>query len=157
MKEFLFTLLAMKPCDVEITDPKFAVSRSNSFHADKITLPRRATAIRMVDDARLYFDMFDVKQTGYIDIEELQLVMDFMIPKDDEHNTDTINAQVEDMFHFMDKGKNGRIDFDEFKEFYRAVMVASTQMKVNINTKRHLSFVQAINTIQSRSYSDEIE
>jgi serine/threonine protein kinase len=162
MKEFLLTMLAMKRTDEtdslhsEVQMPRLGSIGNSSFHGDTIQIPRRNTAIRLVDDAKLYFDMFDVKQTGYIDIDELKLVMDFMIPQEDNSNKEALNDQVEEMFHFMDKEQNGVVSLNEFNEFYKAVMVASTQLKIDPSVRR-ISFAKAISNVQARSNSADIE
>lgn len=154
MKDFLITMLAMKRVEETSTIPLPSSLTQSPSTDDVISLPRRSTAIRLVDDAKLYFDMFDVKQTGYIDMDELKLVMDFMVPDEDANNKEALNEHVEEMFQFMDRANNGRVDFNEFKEFYNAVMVASTKM--NISTSRSMSFAKAIDLVQKRSSSADM-
>lgn len=158
MKDFLLTMLAMKSFEDSDSTPLLPENGIMSLNgnADNIVIPRRSTAIRLVDDAKLYFDMFDVKQTGYIDIDEVKLVIEFMLPKEDNSNKEALNAHVEEMFKFMDQKQNGCVDLQEFKEFYKAVMVATTQLNVN-PAQRRISFAKAIVTAQSRANSEDVE
>lgn len=150
MKEFLLAMLAMKRVEEAYVVPVIATSPTQSpgtTSSDVSALPI-GLAPSHADDAKLYFDMFDVKQTGYIDIDELKLVMDFMVPVEDVNNKEVLNVHVEEMFQFMDRAKNGRVEFDEFKEFYNAVMVATTMMKINSST--NISLATAIDIVHHK-------
>lgn len=148
MKDFLLTMLAMKHVEL----PAVVPLDSSTATKDNITLTRRSTALRLDDDAKLYFDMFDVKQTGFIDIDELKLVMDFMVPPED--SGEVMNKHIEEMFDLMDTGRNGRIDFNEFSAFYAAVMTATT--KQNIDAPKSMSFMKAIDIVKSGTNSGNI-
>jgi hypothetical protein len=159
MIDFLLAMLAMKKQADEPESDTIQLpylGRASFTGNDTIQLPRRSTAIRLVDDAKLYFDMFDIKQTGYIDIHELKLVMDFMVPNEDAKNREALNDQVEEMFHYMDKDQTGQVSFAEFSEFYRAVMVATTDLKIPPIVRR-ISFAKAITSLQVRTNSADIE
>ena len=147
MKEFLLAMLAMKRVEETCTVALAPLSASQSpgtTSSDITSLPLELTPTH-AEDVKLYFDMFDVKQTGYIDIDELKLVMDFMVPVEDVSNKEVLNAHVEEIFEFMDRANNGRVDFDEFTEFYNAVMVATTMMKINSST--NISLATAIDIV----------
>lgn len=81
-------------------------------------------------EARLHFDIFDIKETGYIDIEELRLAVKFLLFMGADEPQDMPN--VEDMFHSIDLANNGRIDFDEFKTFYKHLLSHSNSFSVSV-------------------------
>lgn len=141
MKDFLLTMIAMK----RVEEPLLVPTANSASHgnANTFSVSRRPTETRLADDAKLYFDMFDVKQNGYIDIDELKLVMDFMIPVDDNSAVATRNKHIEDMFLIMDKAENGRVDFEEFKAFYNAVMIASTKNAIQTSLSKAITLAQA--------------
>ena len=84
---------------------------------------------------RLYFNVFDYKETGFIDKEELRTVVACILQDqaeiDMENNMGSMSFNVEDLFDIIDVKKNGRIDYEEFKQFYEAVLT-------NTNTRRSI-------------------
>jgi serine/threonine protein kinase len=105
MKEFLLTLLALKPSDTETDE---------------------------LEAAKLYFSVFDVDEDGFIGENELELVVGcllhdgagpLLVTSDQEVNT----VNIEEMFQIIDTNHDGRIDFEEFREFYNAVLLPSSR------------------------------
>jgi serine/threonine protein kinase/Ca2+-binding EF-hand superfamily protein len=125
MREFLLTILAFKPNkksdDVELSDEDSA--------------------------AKLYFQIFDIEETGYISLVEMKLAMTCLLSADDggtgtaaAESTEAAAPQggefdsrqrvgseanvpeMEALFEIMDVDKTGRISYDEFKSFYHAVL-----------------------------------
>eukprot|EP00602_Paraphysomonas_sp_CaronLab_P002997 CAMPEP_0185032234 /NCGR_PEP_ID=MMETSP1103-20130426/20169_1 /TAXON_ID=36769 /ORGANISM="Paraphysomonas bandaiensis, Strain Caron Lab Isolate" /LENGTH=586 /DNA_ID=CAMNT_0027568055 /DNA_START=54 /DNA_END=1814 /DNA_ORIENTATION=+ len=107
LKEFLITMVAFRPDDEEEED------------ADESDA-----------NVRMYFNIFDINETGYIDLEELKLAVGCIFLDENNplfHGTDKTAIDVEALFHTIDTAKNGRITFDEFKNFYDAVLIQSTK------------------------------
>ena len=77
---------------------------------------------------RFYFNMFDIDGTGKISLDELHTVVRSITAgvSEEKSNRPVNSIDVEAMFHAIDTKKTGYIDFDEFKEFYLAVMVSTT-------------------------------
>lgn len=105
MKEFLLTLLALKPADSEIEE---------------------------LEAAKLYFSVFDVDEDGYIGESELELVVGCLLHDgagpllvNSDHDVNAPN--IEEMFNLIDTNHDGRIDFEEFREFYNAVLLPSSR------------------------------
>lgn len=105
MKEFLLTLLALKPADSETEE---------------------------LEAAKLYFSVFDVDEDGYIGESELELVVGCLLHDGagpllvtSDHDVNTPN--IEEMFNLIDTNHDGRIDFEEFREFYNAVLLPSSR------------------------------
>lgn len=125
-KDFLLTMLALIP---EEDSPTGEVDENNN-------------------PARLFFNLFDINDRGYIGIEELRLVVGCLMQDDtlplgclssEWSQTDEVgpnngfsNRNIEDLFNSIDVNGDGRIDFEEFQSFYEAVLA-------NSMTKRSLS------------------
>jgi Ca2+-binding EF-hand superfamily protein len=77
---------------------------------------------------RFYFNMFDIDGSGKISLEELHTVVKSITTGvSEEKSHRPINSlDVETMFYAMDTKKTGYIDLDEFKDFYKAVMVSTS-------------------------------
>ena len=101
LKEFLTTMLAFRP---ESAD---------------------------TDAARLYFNIFDIGDTGYIEKEELRVCLELLLLDDTARIQGSSGGMphVEELFSTMDFTKTGRIDFDEFKTFYNAVLTSTTNTR----------------------------
>jgi serine/threonine protein kinase len=105
MKEFLLTLLALKPSDNETEE---------------------------LEAAKLYFSVFDVDEDGFIGESELELVVGCLLHDGagpllvtSDHDVNAPN--IEEMFQLIDTNHDGRIDFEEFREFYNAVLLPSSR------------------------------
>jgi hypothetical protein len=92
----------------------------------KRSLRRRDSMQASEEAVRLYFNVFDYKETGFIDKEELRTVVACILhdqaENDSENNMGSMSFNVEDLFDIIDVKKNGRIDYEEFKQFYQAVL-----------------------------------
>jgi Ca2+-binding EF-hand superfamily protein len=110
-KEFLMTMIAFRPIITQI-----APSGDESDDSDT--------------DAQLYFDMFDINDTGFIDMDELRLAVKFLLFMGSDEPQDLPN--VEEMFNTIDLAKNGRIDFDEFKIFYKQLLTSQNSLALRI-------------------------
>jgi Ca2+-binding EF-hand superfamily protein len=111
MKEFLLTLLALRPSDNETDE---------------------------LEAAKLYFSVFDVDEDGFIGESELELVVGCLLHDGagpllvtSDHDVNAPN--IEEMFQLIDTNHDGRIDFEEFREFYNAVLLPSSrQSSLNV-------------------------
>jgi len=153
LKDFLLTMIAFREdTDVPSLTPEASrqhSSRSLSPHgsvhgsthstgapaAAKRVLRRRDSMQASEEAVRLYFNVFDYKETGFIDKEELRTVVACILQdqaeNDLENNMGSMSFNVEDLFDIIDVKKNGRIDYEEFKQFYHAVLT-------NTNTRRSI-------------------
>lgn len=116
MKEFLITLLALRP----------STSNEDDLEA-----------------AKLYFSVFDIDEDGYIGVNELELVIGCLLhdgagPLLLTSDSDVNSYNVTEMFNCIDLNNDGRIDFNEFKDFYTAVLLPST-IQSSSNLLRSLS------------------
>ena len=106
IQEFLLTLLALRPPTI--------LDDSN-------------------EDAKLYFDIFDVDENNYIDQEELKAVCtclfgnSFVKSESDKTLQYISEANWDDLFKSIDVDpKDGKIDFPEFKKWYEKVIRESS-------------------------------
>lgn len=169
IKEFLLTMLAFRPVNTTKIDdmraPEQSIktgeqsivdsSRNDTEKSTQLVTDNKENATfdinkillddSQIDAARLYFNMFDMKETGYIDLEELKLVVGCLMV-DEINDLNSLEAldnhpasvkNIEYLFNTIDLAKNGRIDFDEFKIFYNTIMLTST--KLNLPSANHLS------------------
>jgi Ca2+-binding EF-hand superfamily protein len=74
---------------------------------------------------RFYFNMFDINGTGRITLDDLQLVIKSITRIEDLTQGPTSPTEIQTLFEEMDTKKTGDIDFDEFKQFYRLVMIST--------------------------------
>ena len=102
MKDFLLTLIAFK------LDEEPGESSDQSKSA-------------IDDQCALYFHLFDIDDTGFIDEDELKLMTHILFK--DQNVPGTQNAN--ELFKLIDLDNNGQISYDEFKSFY-AVVLATT-------------------------------
>ena len=110
-KEFMMTMIAFRP----------VISSEGSTGGDD----------DIDADARLYFDMFDIKETGFIDMDELRLAVKFLLFMGTDEPQDL--PDVEDMFNAIDLAKNGRIDYDEFKIFYKQLLTSQNSSTLRVS------------------------
>ena len=77
----------------------------------------------------------DINEVGYIDLEELKVAAAFLLEEEslpagivvgDSATTTSAASSIEDLFAAIDVGKDGRIDFEEFRVFYETVLIYST-------------------------------
>ena len=106
MREFLLTIMAMRELGNDQDD---------------------------VESAQLYFRMFDIDEDGYIGKEELELVIGCLLHDGtgllviDENDVNSMH--VEEIFLAIDTNRDGRIDIDEFRTFYEAVLLPSSRQQ----------------------------
>ena len=88
------------------------------------------------DAAVLYFHLFDLNEDGYIDVDELRAVVACLVH--DGSNPLLPNSlmsqlpNVEELFEVIDTNpKDGRIDLDEFKQFYHTVLLPTVSRRVS--------------------------
>ena len=74
---------------------------------------------------RFYFNMFDVNGTGKITLDDLHLVIKSITRIEDFAEESTSPNEIQMLFKDMDVKNTGDIDFDEFKQFYRMVMIST--------------------------------
>ena len=116
--EFLITLLAFKPRKKELVTP---TAKSSVRDGDS------------ADAARLYFDMFDIKDRGYIEREDLQFVIGCLL-KDEMQSLSpeeliSTRADIEILFGTICANSEERISFKDFKKFYDACMMSTTKLR----------------------------
>lgn len=101
LKEFLATMVAFRDSDEDIIESE--------------------------EDAtiRFYFNMFDINGTGKITLDDLQLVIQSITRIEDLAEGPTSSNEIQTLFKEMDVKNTGDIDFDEFKQFYRMVMIST--------------------------------
>jgi calcium-dependent protein kinase len=89
------------------------------------------------DAAVLYFHLFDLNEDGFIDVDELRAVVACLVHdgSDPLLPNGVSMAQlpnVEELFEVIDiNPRDGRIDIDEFKQFYHTVLLPTVSSKVS--------------------------
>lgn len=88
------------------------------------------------DAAVLYFHLFDLNEDGFIDVDELRAVVACLV-----HDgtgpllPDGVVAHlpnVEELFEVIDTNpRDGRIDLEEFKQFYHTVLLPTVSRRVS--------------------------
>lgn len=81
-------------------------------------------------EIRFYFNMFDINDSGIIDIDELRLAVQCILTDDTNPRCfmETFRGEdVDTLFATMDIAKNGHVDFEEFKAFFETVMIQSSR------------------------------
>lgn len=136
--EFLITLLAFKPRKKELVTP---TAKSSVRDGDS------------ADAARLYFDMFDIKDRGYIEREDLQFVIGCLL-KDEMQSLSpeeliSTRADIEILFGTICVNSEERISFKDFKKFYDACMMSTTKLRF---TRESLSKI-----VRNRTSMNSIE
>jgi Ca2+-binding EF-hand superfamily protein len=98
LKEFLTTMLAFRPVGAD------------------------------TDAVRLYFNIFDINDSGCIDKDELRICLELLLMDDSSRLESSAGclAKVDELFSAMDFTNSGTIDFHEFKTFYETVLTATT-------------------------------
>ena len=114
-KEFLMTMIAFRP----VMSSAAGTGSADGGGEDSSEA-----------DARLYFDMFDINETGVIDMSELRLAVKFLLFMGSDEPQDLPN--VEEMFNTMDLAKNGTIDFEEFKIFYKQLLSSQNSLTIRV-------------------------
>lgn len=128
LKELLLSILALRASHFPV-GPR-AVEQGS----------RRESQGKDDDPAWLFFRVFDLTATGYIEIHELRVVVDCFLKTDQvahlwsnhttTDNTGTGGAGKSDwaaaLFATIDTSGTGKVDFAEFKRFYNAIL-AHTQ------------------------------
>lgn len=100
MKDFLLTLIAFK---------------LDEGPTEKLAKDQLLSVID--DQCSLYFHLFDIDDTGFIDVQELKLMVQILF-KDQRSGA----QNSEELFKVIDLDSNGRICYEEFKKFYASVI-----------------------------------
>jgi serine/threonine protein kinase len=131
-KEFLMTMIAFRPVmeSGEATVPSGGGTGQQSEGDCSILSNCSNNSSSDDSDARLFFEMFDIKETGFIDMDELKLAVKFLLFMGTDSPQDLPN--VEEMFNTIDLAQNGRIDFDEFKIFYKQLLSSQNSLTIRI-------------------------
>lgn len=166
MKDFLFTMVAFRPdpleskCAIDKTvrnDSEVNVLDTSANKPNPI-LESEQSMSAMDDQCRLYFHVFDINDTGYIDMEELKLVVGSLLQEgksvssenvveDDSGRIGSVSSErrnsdapvyktvpgmcnIEELFKVIDIDNTGKINFEEFQKFYDAVLTFSSQRSV---------------------------
>jgi len=83
-----------------------------------------------IDAVHLFFNFFDVKESGYIDLEDIKLVVGCLLAEDIQNQSnqgEPITVKnVEELFHTIDQEKRGKINFEEFQVFFNTVLRSTT-------------------------------
>jgi len=120
-KDFLLTMLAFRP------------------EEEVAAVPQEGE-----EAARLYFNIFDIEEKGYITKEELKIVMgcllqdEFYVPLIAQ--MDKSGHNIDEVFSAMDMSSDGKIDFEEFKMFYNTVLhysITRASMSIDDFTVEH--------------------
>ncbi len=88
------------------------------------------------DAATLYFNLFDMDEDGYITKDELRAVVACLLHDNGRPlltSGDEVLSiiHVEELFDVIDKNpKDGRIDLEEFQDFYETVILPSSVRSV---------------------------
>lgn len=133
LKDFLLTMIAFREDDTsEKTDEARKAGKSLSgsniqMNPNNKKLARRdSMSADTEESARLYFNVFDYKENGVIDKEELRTVLACILQDQveniSEDDVSSLHFNAEDLFDIIDTKKNGHIDYEEFKQFYEAVL-----------------------------------
>lgn len=95
------------------------------------------------DAAVLYFHLFDLNEDGFIDVDELRAVVACLV-----HDSsgpllpDGVVAHlpnVEELFDVIDTNpRDGRIDLDEFTQFYHTVLLPTVSRRISTRGVVHL-------------------
>jgi Ca2+-binding EF-hand superfamily protein len=86
--------------------------------------------------AELYFNLFDLNEDGFIDVEELRAVVACLLhdgsgPLLPEGLLVSLTS-VEELFDVIDcNPKDGKIDIEEFKNFYHTVLLPTVSRRVS--------------------------
>ena len=151
-REFLLTMLAFRTDKLHIAGEESgglgpAVEQSgeengegeggvsvclSTSHVDMASTNNQSPVSRVdkdEDEIRLLFNVFDIKETGYIDLEELKIAVNFLLYMGSDQPQTLPN--VHELFSLIDVSQNGRIDYCEFKQFYRHLISSHISLKNN--------------------------
>jgi Ca2+-binding EF-hand superfamily protein len=101
MKDFLLTLIAFKRDESPVD-----------------TIPTDQIMSAIDDQCSLYFHLFDIDDTGFIDLDELKVMVQILFK--DQKIPGVQNS--EELFTVVDLDQNGKICYEEFKKFYASVL-----------------------------------
>ena len=79
------------------------------------------------DEVRLLFHVFDIKETGYIEIEELRIAVNFLLYMGSDQPQTLPN--IHELFATIDVTKDGKICFSEFKQFYKHLIASHVSLR----------------------------
>ena len=131
-REFLLTMLAFRAEKPEVAGYNRRLSIEDKEGAD-VTVSNiemmcnkknSETEIELEneDEIQLFFNVFDIKETGYIDLEELKIAVNFLLYMGSDQPQ--LLPNVDELFSIIDVSQNGQIDYSEFKQFYRHVIAS---------------------------------
>lgn len=123
-REFLLTMLAFRTDLAAVVD--YSDESGDSKARVEVT-SRPNAAADDEDEIRLYFNVFDINETGTIDIEELKIAVNFLLymGSDEPHSL----PNIQELFSAIDVTQNGLIDFQEFKQFYRHLITSNASFR----------------------------
>ena len=104
------------------------------------------------DIIKLYFNLFDINQSGKIDQDELKICLENLLPEgqftnsnqliaaQSEINPITLVNNILEIFQVVDTSKDGYIDYEEFKKFYRTIMRQSSHQLSPMDISHDLNY-----------------
>lgn len=85
------------------------------------------------EESQLFFEMFDVKETGYIDLDELKFVIGCLLRNEmknmSREDYAVSQSHMEELFLTINVGKSGHINLVEFQKFYNSVMMSTSKLR----------------------------
>jgi Ca2+-binding EF-hand superfamily protein len=134
-REFLLTMVAFrhdKPMckiddtrEIEVYDDLEATALGDCKSDDSSDYE---SASDRDDEVRLLFNLFDIKDAGYIELDELRIAVNFLLYMGSDQPQTLPN--IHELFSTIDVAKNGRIDFPEFKQFYKHLIASHISLNV---------------------------
>lgn len=77
------------------------------------------TQTQHLEEARVYFDIFDMNGRGYIELHELKLVVGCFNMRQSAEFADKDVCDIDLLFSTMDPSGSGRVEFDQFASFFK--------------------------------------
>ena len=107
--------------------PSATITEEPPFSSPKKRKPSLPPSHPKDDIIRLYFDIFDVDEDGYIEMEDISTVVQHLIGGDPDYSDWkeddlTLSPLAKDLFSVMNKDSNRKIDFDDFSVFFRTLL-----------------------------------
>jgi serine/threonine protein kinase len=133
-REFLLTMLAFRTDKPKLNSPRRRTA-SRGEEGENVTVlnievsPDPMTTVENEDEIRLFFNVFDIKETGYIELDELKIAVNFLLYMGSDQPQTLPN--IHELFSIIDVAQTGRIDYSEFKQFYRHIIASNLSMNNN--------------------------
>jgi Ca2+-binding EF-hand superfamily protein len=134
-REFLLTMLAFRT-DKPIHNMGRVVEKGNEDDETSIsriemspTGKKPEEISENEEEIRLFFNVFDIKETGYIDLEELKIAVNFLLYMGSDQPQTLPN--IHELFSIIDVAQNGRIEYPEFKQFYKHLIASHISLQNN--------------------------